>query len=301
MENSKETPSERAKRIFDMIAKKNKMFLQNMNKIQKKKTIYCTHYKTDYYIYSKCCNKIYPCRICHDENENHKIDRYNIDLMFCSMCNCLQKVNSYCINKDCCNYKKKSKYYCKKCNLWTNDLDKNMIDINHLLIDVNQKPKEIYHCDECNICRLGKKEDYIHCKSCNLCISKKIYDSHPCKINAKEHNCMVCLNSSWSAVNMPIHILNCGHLIHSECMSNQLASGNYKCPLCKKCMVNMELHWRSLDNYLEHQVMPEEYQHWTSDIYCFDCQQKSNTKYHFIYHKCQSCNGYNTTIENLNK
>ena len=40
-----------------------------------KKTIKCNHYLRHNYIISPCCNKVYPCRLCHDTNENHKIDR----------------------------------------------------------------------------------------------------------------------------------------------------------------------------------------------------------------------------------
>ena len=111
MENNnelKESPSDRAKRIFDMIAKKNAKFLKE--NYQKKEKIICNHYKTDHHIYTKCCRKIYPCRLCHDENEDHSIYRYNIKQMFCSFCNCIQKVNSHCINPECYIYKKKSKY-----------------------------------------------------------------------------------------------------------------------------------------------------------------------------------------------
>ena len=209
--------------------------------------------------------------------------------MVCNKCNCIQKINSYCINIDCYNYKNKSKYFCKKCNLWTNETNNEMKLIDHYLLDICNKPKEIFHCDDCNICRLGKKEDFIHCKSCNLCISKKIYDNHPCKINAKEHNCMICLKNSWSSVNMTINVLDCGHLLHSECMTDYLKSGNYKCPSCKKSIVNMESQWRLLDSFLENQQMPEEYKNWTCDIYCNDCLKITNTSYHFMYNKCQSC------------
>ena len=56
-----------------------------------------------------------------------------------------------------------------------------------------------------------------------------------------------------------------------------------------------------IDSSLELQDMPEEYSEWTSDIYCNDCEITSNTKYHFVYHKCTQCNGYNTIVEKINK
>lgn len=42
--------------------------------------------------------------------------------------------------------------------------------------------------------------------------------------------------------------------------------------------------------------MPPEYENFWSIVLCNDCEQKSRTKYHFLYHKCQSCHSYNTKI-----
>lgn len=38
----------------------------------------CTHYKRNCALVAPCCNKIYTCRLCHDEQEHHKIDRYQV-------------------------------------------------------------------------------------------------------------------------------------------------------------------------------------------------------------------------------
>ena len=42
--------------------------------------------------------------------------------------------------------------------------------------------------------------------------------------------------------------------------------------------------------------MPDEYKDTYSHIYCNDCEKKSHAKYHFIYHKCGHCNGYNSKV-----
>jgi RING finger and CHY zinc finger domain-containing protein 1 len=47
--------------------------------------------------------------------------------------------------------------------------------------------------------------------------------------------------------------------------------------------------------------MSEEFKVWTVDIHCNECDNKSNTKYHFSYHKCQECCGYNTIVDKINK
>ena len=38
-------------------------------------TLGCAHYPKGCQIFAPCCGKIYPCRLCHDEGEEHKIDR----------------------------------------------------------------------------------------------------------------------------------------------------------------------------------------------------------------------------------
>jgi len=198
-------------------------------------------------------------------------------------------------------YNKSHNYFCKTCNLWTNNKNPNKIFIDSLLVDTISKIVDIYHCNDCGICRLGKKEDYIHCQKCNLCLNKKIYDNHTCKLNVKEQNCPICLKSNWSAANMTVVILKCGHTVHSKCFQDTLASGNYSCPICKKSMIDMSQHWQQVDNMLSTHTMPDEFSNWTSNIYCNDCNEKSTTSYHFTYHKCGNCGSYNTVIEDINK
>ena len=160
---------------------------------------------------------------------------------------------------------------------------------------------EIFHCQDCGICRLGKREDYIHCNECNLCINKKIYDQHPCVVNMKDQDCPICLKSIWNTQNEPVHILDCGHSMHTRCFYQTIESQNFFCPLCKKSITDLTNYWKLIDTMMSTQEMPEEYQNWTSDIHCNDCEKKSNTKYHFTYHKCQHCQGYNTVIDKVNK
>lgn len=45
----------------------------------------------------------------------------------------------------------------------------------------------------------------------------------------------------------------------------------------------------------QHQ-MPIEYQKTRSYVYCNDCEKKCWAKYHFLYHSCNDCKGYNTKL-----
>jgi hypothetical protein len=47
---------------------------------------------------------------------------------------------------------------------------------------------------------------------------------------------------------------------------------------------------------LEQHRMPAEYQDFWSIVLCNDCEKKSKTRYHFLYHKCQECSSYNTKL-----
>ncbi len=58
----------------------------------------------------------------------------------------------------------------------------------------------------------------------------------------------------------------------------------------------MKDYFRRIDSMLESHQMPAEYQSTSSLVYCNDCETKSTTKFHFLYHKCQNCAGYNTKV-----
>ena len=291
------------------IEEKNKLIQELMNPkktedkifFKKSKIMHCPHYDMYTHIVSKCCNKVYPCRLCHDENEDHKINRHDIDYMKCIYCCTFQKVNSCCMNPLCFKFKVDHKYFCKKCNLWT-DSDNNMLKvINSFIISTIDTKKSIYHCDSCGICRLGKREDFIHCDNCNLCLPKKTFEDHACKLNIKEENCPICLRSLWNTQNETTRILDCGHCVHSSCFIQNINSGNYSCSVCKKSMIDLTDMWRQIDAALESHSMPDEFKDWTADIHCNDCEKKTNTKYHFSYHKCQECGSYNTLVDKINK
>ena len=60
--------------------------------------IVCTHYDRNCLIISKCCNKVYQCRFCHDENEDHSINRFATQKIICKNCQTDQGISNKCIN-----------------------------------------------------------------------------------------------------------------------------------------------------------------------------------------------------------
>jgi hypothetical protein len=58
----------------------------------------------------------------------------------------------------------------------------------------------------------------------------------------------------------------------------------------------MKEYFARIDVLLESQKMPPEYALVRSQILCNDCEEKTCTKFHFVYHKCKACGSYNTKV-----
>lgn len=70
----------------------------------------------------------------------------------------------------------------------------------------------------------------------------------------------------------------------------------YQCPTCWKSIGNMDPYFRRIDAIVAQQKMPPEYDNFFAQILCNDCEKRSTVKYHFLYHKCPYCQGYNTKV-----
>ena len=105
----------------------------------------CPHYMRNVKLQCSACLKWYTCRFCHDEVEDHLLIRRETKHMLCMLCGCAQAAAEDC---ESCG-ERTAWYYCDVCKLWDNDPKKN-----------------IYHCNECGICRIGQGlgKDFFHCK-----------------------------------------------------------------------------------------------------------------------------------------
>tara|TARA_B100001094_G_C18160719_1_gene789145 strand:- start:378 stop:1262 length:885 start_codon:yes stop_codon:yes gene_type:complete len=266
---------------INKIMNPNSILFTQKNDIKQEKDIIiksCEHYNRNCMIFADCCDKFYSCRLCHDENEDHPIDRYKIKTIICKKCKTIQDKSNKCID---CNIEF-SDYFCNICNLWKDNL------------------QSTFHCTKCNICRIGNSEDFIHCDNCSSCINKHFFEEHECIEDANKSNCPICNEYMFSSTKTST-ILKCGHYMHLECFNQYINQQNYNCPFCKKSLFDMSNYWQNIDIHLENNIMPEEYKLWKTNISCNDCQKKSNVKFHFIYHKCSYCGGYNTDIINIIK
>ncbi|KAH9842140.1 Zinc-ribbon, partial [Teratosphaeria destructans] len=201
----------------------------------------CPHYQRNVKVQCFDCRRWFPCRHCHDAAPDlpfrHQLNRKKTENMLCMLCRTPQPAAEACVR--CGEYA--AWYYCPKCKLWDNDNN-----------------KRIYHCDDCGICRVGEGlgKDYVHCRRCNVCISIATSASHPCIERATEGDCPLCLVRLFES-STPVVSLPCGHYMHGECYRDLMAV-TYKCPVCSKSAVNMDVQWRKLDDEIAAQPMPEE-------------------------------------------
>ena len=201
--------------------------------------------------------------------------------MLCMVCGTVQDAGESCVT---CN-KKVAHHHCPECNLWDND-----------------EQKSIFHCKDCRICRVGKGLgiDYFHCSKCNICMSINLQGNHKCIERNLECDCPICGEYMFTSTSL-VMFMPCGHSIHYKC-HQEYSMTAYQCPTCFKSLWDMTTYFRKIDKILDTHQMPLEYQNTISMIYCNDCESKSTAKYHFLYHKCQHCAGYNTKlIQTLNE
>lgn len=237
---------------------------------------HCSHYERKCWLKADCCQRYYPCRRCHDETESHGIDRHATKFVGCIACGASeQPVGPTCTN---CGVLFAA-YYCEVCRFYD-----------------DTPGRSIYHCSECGICRVGKGLgiDNHHCHGCNACIPIDVADSHPCMERSMECNCPICSQFMASSTD-PVVIMQCGHAMHAACFS-QYTTNRYTCPICCKSLTNMEAWYRLLDKRLDEEGHLPEFAMKRTRVYCHDCEVESNARYHFQFHKCQQCAGYNTRV-----
>lgn len=196
-------------------------------KVESNLNKHCSHYEKKCHQFSFTCCSIYdPCVRCHQERKI--CSDISLEKVTCDNCNLQQTPSSSCIG---CNTVF-GDYSCLICNIWTNK-------------------KDTFHCSKCGICRRGTRETTTHCDDCNMCFFNNQGISHICKSkNYQENCCSICHENLFSTQQEYISLL-CSHYIHKDCFYKAIEHNNYKCPQCKKSMINMSEHWKLLDNLVE--------------------------------------------------
>eukprot|EP00835_Amoeboradix_gromovi_P002562 NODE_148_length_17471_cov_0.413136.p5 type:complete len:317 gc:universal NODE_148_length_17471_cov_0.413136:14162-15112(+) len=270
------TPQEKAKQMQQL------MMPVQINKINKVETECefkingthgCQHYQRSAVIISNCCNDLVVCRLCHDEKHSHEINRFEIDQIMCMYCKTKQKPS-----KSCSNCKQVlGSYYCNICHFWDND-----------------DSKDKFHCNDCGLCRSGKQKDFYHCEVCDTCMNINLIGKHPCLEKSSHSDCPICNELLFTSVR-PLTLMKCGHAIHLHCLESYLEN-NYQCPYCMSSVADMSDFFEKMDEMVKEHEMPEEYKHFRADILCNDCHATKEMPYHFVGHKCDKCNSWNTRV-----
>lgn len=143
-------PSYFSKRIDDQAALGGNMRTEYKNRessehVNEPRPLGCPHYKRNIKLQCSACDRWYTCRFCHDEVEDHSLNRKETKNMLCMLCGCAQPASEECAQ---CG-ERGAWYYCGVCKLWDDDPN-----------------KSIYHCHDCGICRVGQGlgKDFYHCK-----------------------------------------------------------------------------------------------------------------------------------------
>jgi RING finger/CHY zinc finger protein 1 len=233
-----------------------------------KKKRLCKNYTSNCEILAPCCDKYYCCCKCHDSIENHTIVRNEVTKIMCTMCKTKQDVSNICVN---CNITF-GDYVCLICMVF------------------DTSGKIITHCEKCNICWVMRDEDtLIHCDRCKCCMPSKVFADHICT-DDKLNNCPICCDTLKSI--KEIQLMCCGHAIHTECLNDYIKHG-YKCPICKKTIVDMVEKFKELDKEIYETPIPEDL-HINVETFCNDCQKSCSALFHYIGIKCKHCGSYNT-------
>jgi len=149
----------------------------------------CIHFKRLCKVKADCCDSWHACRLCHDEESDHSLQNKKIQNILCVNCNSIQTPGKSCIK---CSTTF-SRYYCEECKHWDNDPNKN-----------------IYHCKDCGICRIGKGlgQDYFHCQKCGICINSDIKNSHKCIERNLQSDCPICGKYMFNSNNYVIFMVS---------------------------------------------------------------------------------------------
>ncbi|CAL6077879.1 RING_finger and CHY zinc finger domain-containing protein [Hexamita inflata] len=238
------------------------------------KSVGCGHYIRGCQVRCETCQKFYPCRLCHDDEEDHDFPRYKTTTVKCNYCHEEQPIQQNCRH---CNALFGS-YYCDKCKLACN-------------MGVDAKPN--YHCDGCKMCMVGLRSESKHCDKCNGCFNVAYFDKHKCI--QERTDCIVCMGDLVKTIYGRI-TLECGHQLHTHCYQELIQKGIMKCPMCKRFLPTENdrdwvVKWQE-KNY-SRIFIPIEYEGLLVTVNCNDCQKSFPQHFHPLYYYCPDCKLFN--------
>lgn len=91
----------------------------------------CVHYERNCNIVAPCCNRVFGCRICHDElspNGHLPMNRFMVREVVCKNCSTRQAASNQCIHCQTIF----GEYHCGLCNLWMSMVSRKSLFSNYL-------------------------------------------------------------------------------------------------------------------------------------------------------------------------
>ena len=85
-----------------------------------------------------------------------------------------------------------------------------------------------------------------------MCIVGQEVRDHACFENSFRQDCAACLGHLFDSVD-PCSVLKCGHAMHTSCLS-EIVKSEYRCPICKKAIVDMTAAWGEMEEALDAQM-----------------------------------------------
>lgn len=297
--------------------------IQELMMPKKKVCIKCYHYpnkKCSRFSFS-CCTNTYDCMRCHNESEPHIA---SLDKITCDVCLVEQNPSIMCNNLNCNTVF--SKNYCDKCNIWTD------VDIYHCmdcgLCRIGTE-ESLYHCSTCDTC-YGVNATNHKCKNvqlrneiCVFCLDS-IYNSQDSSfsincghfvhtnclkkgVQTNQIRCPKCRKSiyemDWTLLKMMIQLqpmpeeeIIIGDIVHLTQFWGRIMvivddildrDGiiTYKCRFENMNRTVVYANRETL--YKSPKVIK---------IYCNDCNNRSETSFHYLGNECKLCESFNTNI-----
>ena len=247
----------------------------------------CSHYSRRCYVSAPCCNVFFPCRLCHDEQTDHTMQRRSINRLSCMKCITNGRRNEQPVAAQCHTCQETfAAYFCAICRLFDDDAS-----------------HDIQHCDQCGICRRGTAETLHHCNICGSCYPDVHTNSLTCVPNILQRNpCPVCLGECQEST-LPVTVLACRHVIHLTCLHNYLRNeytDHYvfsipRCPLCLKSITIDVARDRVRARFIRQTPMPSEIAIKRIEIICNDCLTHFVASKNFIGYQClnATCRSFN--------
>lgn len=230
----------------------------------------CKHRQHAVQIWTPCCEKLYPCVLCHDETEGHSLDYTQVTTMLCVVCAASQPLGPTCV--EC--HAVLARYFCAPCLIWDRFYSN-------------------FHCSRCEHCHPGSPRDYRYCPDCRSCLPRVRFYNHYHLVRPYQKPCAICQEGPLHRVAAPVHLPVCNHALHQSCY-DQLMRVDYRCPTCRMSIGDTSELFQLYDLERELNPTPRVYRY-PVKIYCNDCRKNSETLNNFIQLQCTLCGSYNVS------